>query len=63
MSIVELRKVSVFGLTVEKELALRALQRAGVMHLIPLKPVAGLGEENPSDRPEACLEALKYLPA
>ncbi len=63
MSIVELKKVSVFGLAREKEPALKALQRAGSMHLIPLKPRAGIGEESPSDRPEACLEALKYLRA
>lgn len=63
MSIVELKKVSVFGLSGDKETALGELQRAGVMHLIPLKPAAGVGEESPTDRPEACLEALKYLRA
>ncbi len=63
MSIVELRKVTVIGTRGDKESALEALQRAGCAHLISLKPEASAKEENPTERPEACLEALKYLKA
>ena len=63
MSIVGLKKVTVFGLASEKEMALKELQRAGVMHLIPPESVRTATDDSPSDRPEACLEALKYLRA
>ena len=63
MSIVELRKVTVVGSRRDKEGALEGLQRAGCMHLISLRSEVSEKDDSPTERPEACLEALKYLKA
>ncbi|MDJ0940261.1 MAG: V-type ATP synthase subunit I [Woeseiaceae bacterium] len=63
MSIVELRKVTVLGLAREKTEALEALQRAGCAHLVSLRPDTRAKDDKPTERPEDCLQALKYLKA
>jgi V/A-type H+-transporting ATPase subunit I len=63
MSIVTLRKATVLGLTKEKTEVLKALQLAGCLHLVPLTEAPAAPENAPTERPEACLQALKYLHA
>lgn len=63
MSIVALKKVSVFGLVDEKRQVLESLQRLGCMHLIAMQTDSDLADVSVTERPEECLQALKYLRA
>ena len=63
MSIVALKKVTVVGLAAEKAAVLEALQRIGCLHLLPLGSRPGPPERGATERPEDCLQALKYLRA
>ncbi|MBO9997660.1 MAG: V-type ATP synthase subunit I [Cyanobacteria bacterium SID2] len=61
MSIVPLRKVTVFGLGGDKTSILEGLQRLGCMHLIPLQPLPQESEFGAIDRYEDAQKALRYL--
>ena len=61
MSIISLRKVTVFGLGVDKTPLLEGLQRLGCMHLIPLQPPPKETEFGASDRYEDAQKALHHI--
>ncbi|MGK7874214.1 MAG: V-type ATP synthase subunit I [Xenococcaceae cyanobacterium] len=61
MSIVPLRKVTVFGLGVDRAPVLEGLQSLGCMHLIPLQPPPKVSEFGASDRYEDAQKALRYI--
>jgi V/A-type H+-transporting ATPase subunit I len=63
MSIVALKRVTVAGLITEKLEVLKELQRLGCVHLVPLQPPSGAPENRVTERPEECLQAIKYLRA
>ncbi len=60
MSIVALNKVTLCGLSREKQAVLERLQRLGVLHLLSLRPARGEGPAA-ADRAESAYKALKYL--
>lgn len=61
MSIARLKKVSVCGLSTEKEDLLKGLQELGCMHLLPLRPPPTEVEKLASPRAEAAHKALRFL--
>ena len=61
MSIIPLRKVTVFGLGIDKISVLEGLQHLGCMHLIPLQPPAKELEFGTSDRYEDAQKALHHI--
>ena len=61
MSIIPLRKVTVFGLGVDRTPVLDGLQSLGCMHLIPLQPPAKESEFGASDRYEDAQKALRHI--
>lgn len=62
MSITQLKKITLFGLTREKTELLNALQELGFLHLVSLRNQVTEGSEQAlPDRPEKTLKALKFL--
>lgn len=61
MSIVAMMRVTVCGLTRDKDGLLRALQDLGCMHLVSLRPPPKEPEKAPSPRAEDAYKALRYL--
>ncbi len=61
MSIVRLKKITLFGLTREKQKLLADLQALGCLHLIVLGEHPSEPEKKSSERPEDTLTALKFL--
>lgn len=61
MSIVTLKKVSVFGLAKEEGDVLNGLQDVGCMHLIPLSPPPDEPEKETSPKAQNAMRALQYL--
>lgn len=61
MSIVRLKKISLFGLLTEKRDILAGLQALGCMHLLPLRPPPAEVEKAASPRAESAYNALRFL--
>jgi len=61
MSIVALKKITVFGLSREKAETLVALQDVGCMHLIALRPPPADPEKETTPKSQNAKRALKYL--
>ena len=61
MSILQLNKVSLVGLTEQKPRLLDALQQLGLMHVIPLQEVEQRQDSDESVNPERLKRALQYL--
>ncbi len=61
MSIARLKKITLFGLTKEKQELLSALQELGCMHLVPLRDMSGEPENVQPEQPEGTLKALRFL--
>ena len=61
MSIARLKKVTVCGLSTEKDSLLSGLQALGCMHLLPLRPAPAEVEKVASPRAEAAYKALRFL--
>ena len=61
MSIARLKKVSLCGLSKEKEQLLGELQALGCMHLVPLTPAPAEVEKQLSPRADAAYKALRFL--
>lgn len=61
MSIARLKKVSLCGLSKEKDLLLEELQALGCMHLVPLTPAPAEVEKQLSPRADAAYKALRFL--
>ena len=63
MSILQLKKASLIGLTENKEQTLDSLQQLGLMHIIPLKEVSSrqVTEEEEEVNPELLKRSLQYL--
>ena len=61
MSIVALRKVTLFGLAHEKEAVLKQVQALGSLHLCSLAPVPKEPEKQPPGQPVESYKALRYL--
>ena len=62
MSIEKLKKITLYGLSEERELIVNGLQKLGCMHLIPLKQKE-IAFHAKADMAEATKEALSYLQA
>ena len=61
MSIVPLKKLTLFGLTVEKEKILTRLQKLGCLHLVTLAPEPDRPEDILPRYPKDTHEAMRYL--
>ncbi len=61
MSIVPLKKLTLFGLTVEKEKILTRLQKLGCLHLVTLRPEPDRPEDILPQYPKDTHEAVRYL--
>lgn len=61
MSIARLKKVSICGLTQDKQHLLEGLQKLGCMHLVPLRPAPAEIEKAASPNAEAAYKALRFL--
>lgn len=61
MSIARLKKVSLCGLSKEKDQLLEELQALGCMHLVPLTPAPAEVEKQLSPRADAAYKALRFL--
>jgi len=61
MSIVRVKKISLFGLLTQKQEILAGLQDLGCLHLLPLRPPPAKVEKTASARAEAAYKALRFL--
>jgi V/A-type H+-transporting ATPase subunit I len=61
MSITKLKKITLYGLTREKERVLNALQELGCLHLVSLRKPLSEPEKAMPERPENEFKALKFL--
>ncbi len=61
MSIVPLKKLTLFGLTNEKEQILKRLQKLGCLHLVTLRPQPDRPEDILPRYPKDTHEAMRYL--
>ena len=61
MSIVPLKKLTLFGLTDEKEQILKRLQKLGCLHLVSLRPQPERPEDILPQYPKDTHEAMRYL--
>ncbi len=61
MSIVPLRKITLFGLAHEKESVLKRVQALGSLHLRSLAPAPKEPEKLPPEQPVEAYKALRYL--
>jgi V/A-type H+-transporting ATPase subunit I len=61
MSVVALKKVTVFGLAGEKDLLLSNLQELGILHPVRLAPKLSRPEEETVEYPRQTYQALRYL--
>ena len=61
MSIARVKRVTVCGLSTEKDALLKGLQALGCMHLVPLRPAPAEPEKVASPRAEAAYKALRFL--
>jgi V/A-type H+-transporting ATPase subunit I len=61
VSIVPLKKITLFGLTVEKEKILTRLQKLGCLHLVTLRPEPDRPEDILPQYPKDTHEAVRYL--
>jgi V/A-type H+-transporting ATPase subunit I len=61
MSIVSLRKLTLFGLAGEKKRILEQVQQLGCLHLVSLKPARIDVEKPPPTLPQEVYSALRYL--
>ena len=61
MSIARVKRVTVCGLSSEKDGLLEGLQALGCLHLLPLRPAPAEPEKVASPRAEAAYKALRFL--
>jgi V/A-type H+-transporting ATPase subunit I len=61
VSIVPLKKLTLFGLTDEKEQILKRLQKLGCLHLVTLRPAPDRPEDILPQYPKDTHEAMRYL--
>ena len=61
MSIVPLKKLTLFGLSDEKDAILKRLQRLGCLHLVSLREIPDRPEDIVPQYPKDTHEALRYL--
>ncbi|NBC49116.1 MAG: V-type ATP synthase subunit I [Gammaproteobacteria bacterium] len=61
MSIQNLNRLTIAGLTSDKHAVLTALQDLGCLHLIPLRPAPREPEKEPTGRAVEAVQALRYL--
>ncbi len=61
MSVVALKKVTLYGLTIEKAPVLEELQNLGCLHLVSLKRPLSVADDEGSQGAESAHKALKWL--
>jgi len=61
MTLVALKKVTVCGLTMEKQRVLNGLQDLGCLHLVPLRPPPAEPERAASPHADDVVQALRFL--
>jgi V/A-type H+-transporting ATPase subunit I len=61
MSIVQLKRLTLYGMTDQKDIVLGGLQELGCLHLVNLHPPRERRKEMPSAEPKDTYDALRYL--
>lgn len=61
MSIVRLKRLTLYGLSAQKEAVLGGLQELGCVHLVDLQPPGERHAGGPAPQPKDTYEALRYL--
>ena len=61
MSIVQLKRLTLYGMANQKDVVLGGLQELGCLHLVNLQPSSDGRKEMPSAQPKDTYDALRYL--
>jgi V/A-type H+-transporting ATPase subunit I len=61
MSILQLKRLTLYGMTDQKDVVLGGLQELGCLHLVNLQPSTERRREMPSAQPKDTYDALRYL--